>query len=62
MEEKIPHEVLLPIVLELYQKIPHPDEFHFKPNSENGETRKLEQEADDFAIFYRRLHEKLVAQ
>lgn len=60
MADKIPYEVLLPVALELYQKIPHSMEFSVKPSIEKGDHRFIEEEATDFARFYRILHQKLL--
>lgn len=58
MAEKIPYEVLLPVALELYKKIPQPP----TPNVCKKEERpaEIQKVADDFASFYNRLHDNLV--
>ena len=60
MADKIPYEVLLPVALELYQKIPQPVEFSVKQIIEKGEHRFIEEEATDFAKFYCSLHNQLI--
>lgn len=58
MADKIPYEVLLPVAVELFQKLPYPS---VKDNEDNvikvAEREKL---ASAFAIFYHKLHEELV--
>lgn len=58
MAEKIPYEALLPVALELYNKIPQPP----TPRVCKEEERpaEIQKAADDFASFYNRLHDNLV--
>ena len=60
MADKIPYEVLLPVALALYEKIPHSIGFSIKPDTEKGQKRAIEEEAEDFARFYHCLHARLI--
>lgn len=60
MADKIPYETLLPVALALYEKIPHSVGFSIKPNTEKGQKRAIEEEAEDFATFYHCLHNRLI--
>ena len=58
MADKIPYEVLLPVALELFQKVPFPE-----ISIEEDNLIKVAQRdklTSQFANFYHSLHQKLV--
>lgn len=61
MSDKIPFEVLLPVALELYMKIPREKVFTL-PKEEEKRVEMLVDAAENFAIFYRNLDRKLTEQ
>ena len=56
---EISFEVLLPVALELYQKIPNTINSTFKPKNEEERKKYLQSIADEFSNFYNHLHDNL---
>lgn len=61
MSDKIPFEILLPAALELYMKIPR-EKVLTMPKEKEERIEMLVEAAENFAIFYRSLDQKLTEQ